>query len=474
MRIILLFTIVILPFTGCFSQKKINKNKLLEDFDYAVQELKLQHQGFYNYIDKAKTEAEISILRKRMEEPMTKLEFYQLMRELLALLNEGHGSVDLPTGMLVRIGLSKSFLPLWVNFFAEDLIITQNYGKAVAGLSKGAKLVAINGETIAQILDKLLPLIATDGFNETSKFEWVSRMNLSLLYRLVYGKKKEFELQIIDPVDKQLTTVTIPAIRYTAVKSKNAKFESRYSIYSDFEFEQINDSIAYLSILNFGDDDLDYEAFYKKQFRKIDSLNVKHLILDIQANTGGTEGNENLLFSYLSEKRIRKYKKVTMLPPPYLLNQHDKDYKFDKWELKDSVAKRGEFTLYSDYYSDLGYSPPNKDYIYQNKLYVLISGLTFSGGAEFASMIKMTNRGIFIGVETGGAYEGNVSGYSETIKLPHTKIKIDIPTVHFQINVSPEIRGRGIIPDYQVPQTWENYLNKRNSKLEFVKNRIMN
>ena len=218
----------------------------------------------------------------------------------------------------------------------------------------------------------------------------------------------------------------------------------------------------------------DYPELYENVFKKITDSNIKHLILDIQRNTGGTEGNENLLYHYLSEDKIRKYRKVTMLPKPYLKNKNDKDYIFDKWRLKNSIAERGEFTCYSDYLSDLGYSMPNKSYVYKNNLYVLISGLTFSGGAEFASMIKMTERGVFIGEETGGAYEGNVSGYSRTIKLPNTKIKIDIPTVHFQINVQPKIRGRGILPDYQVSQSWEDYLNGINSKLEFAKKLIMN
>lgn len=62
----------------------------------------------------------------------------------------------------------------------------------------------------------------------------------------------------------------------------------------------------------------------------------------------------------------------------------------------------------------------------------------------------------------------------ETVKLSNTGITIDIPTVHFQINVLPEIRGRGIVPDYEVPQTWEDYLNSKNSKLEFTKKLIMN
>jgi hypothetical protein len=180
------------------------------------------------------------------------------------------------------------------------------------------------------------------------------------------------------------------------------------------------------------------------------------------------EQNENLLFSYLSNKVIQKYKQVTMLPKPYQKNKSKQGYIEDKWTFQNTIAKRGDFTLYSDYYSDLGYKKPQKELIYNGKLYVLISGRTFSGGAEFASLIKMTDRGIFIGEETGGTYEGNVSGYSEYIKLPNSKIEVKIPTVHFQINVSPEIKGRGIIPDYRVSQTWKDYLNEKNTKKEFA------
>ena len=437
MRILILIAIATLSLMDCHAQKRISEEKLIEDFDYALQELRLQHQGFYNYVDKDKTDAEIEALRNEISAPMTKLEFYQSIRLLVGLMNEGHGSVDLPKVLMIKTGLSKSFLPITVKFLNRDLAITQNFGVDIEGLSKGAKLVAINGEPISQITEKLLPLIATDGFNETSKYEWMGGVNLSLLYRLVYGKKEVFQLEVIEPNEVKRKIVGIPAIRYTEFKSKNAKFKPKRFNYNLFGFEQVNDSIGYLSIPSFGNDDIDYEDFYKVQFRAIDSLGIKHLIIDIQRNGGGEEGNENLLFSYLMEERIQKYNKVTMLPKPYEINKNDRSYKLDKWELKGNVAERGSFTCFSDYFSELGYTLPNKESIYKGKLYVLISGYTFSGGAEFASMIKMADRAIFIGEETGGAYEGNVSGYSETIKLPNSKITIDIPTVHFQVQCIP-------------------------------------
>ncbi|WP_347375070.1 S41 family peptidase [Aequorivita sp. Q41] len=450
-----------------------SQKKFVEDFDYLITELKLQHQGLYEYVEKNETNAKIDSIRNTLETCQTKLEFYEKLRYVIGLTNEGHTSIDLPRWSMIKFGLSKSFIPLTVKLCNENLIVTQNYGNEVTDLKKGVKILSINGRKVSEILKKVYPLIPTDGFNETSKSEWVGGLNFSLLYRLVYGKEKKFKIEVQEFNKNKTQTLTIPAIRFTKFKTKKAKFASQDFDYNHFKFEQINDSIAYLSIPSFGDDHINYEKFYQSNFKKIDSLHIKHLMIDIQANGGGTEGNENLLFSYLSNKITQKYKQVTMLPRPYRKNKNKEGYIEDAWKLEDTIAKRGSFTLFSDYYSDLGYEKPQKELIYSGKLYVLISGKTFSGGAEFTSLVKMTNRGIVIGEETGGTYEGNVSGYSEYVKLPNSKIEVKIPTVHFQINVEPKIKGRGVIPDYEVPQTWKDYLNGRNTKKNFTIKKIM-
>lgn len=451
-----------------YSQKDIKPKKLIDDFDYLIKELKLQHQGLYQYVNQNQTNKRIDSIRETLQTPQTRLKFYEKLRYTIGLTNEGHTSIDLPKWAMIKLGLSKSFLPLTVKFCDGDLIITQNYGNKIDELKKGSKIISVNDRKVSEILEKVYPLIPTDGFNQTSKNEWIGGLNFSLLYSLVYSREKELDIKVQEFGNDKIQTLTIPAIRFTKFKSKNAKFKSINFDYNKFNFEQINDSTVYLSIPSFSNDNLDHEEFYQSNFKKIDSLNIKHLIIDIQANGGGTEGNENLLFSYLSNKIVQKYKQVTMLPKPYQKNKSEQGYIEDKWTFQDTLSKRGNFTLFSDYYSDLGYKKPQKELVYNGKLYVLISGKTFSGGAEFASLIKMTGRGIFVGEETGGAYEGNVSGYSEYIKLPHSKIEIKIPTVHFQINVFPEIKGRGIIPDYKVSQTWEDYLNGINAKKNFV------
>lgn len=454
--------------TGINAQKKINSKKLQEDYDYLVEELRLQHQGLYQYVDAKHVDQELDSIRQTLQNPMTRLEFYKKLRYVIGLTNEGHTNLSLPNWTMMKLGVSKSFLPLAVKLCDQELIVTQNFGKHLNGLTNGVKLIAINDKTIPEILEQLYPLIPTDGFNETSKREWVGGLHFSLLYRLVYGKEKTFELQLQEFGSDIIKKVTIPAIRFTTFKNKNAKWSTKRFDYQEFKFETINDSIAYLSVPSFSSGDSDHHGFFKSSFKKIDSLEIEHLILDVQANGGGTEGNETLLYSYLSKEVIQKYKEVTMLPKPYHKNKQKQGYIEDKWSFGDSIATRGNYTLFTDYYSDLEYEKPSSELVYNGKVYVLISGNTFSGGAEFASLMKMTDITVFIGEETGGTYEGNVSGYSETITLPNSKIEVDIPTVHFQMNVSPEIKGRGVMPDFKVPQSWKAYMKMKNAKKEFA------
>ncbi|MEO1448916.1 MAG: S41 family peptidase, partial [Bacteroidota bacterium] len=212
----------------------------------------------------------------------------------------------------------------------------------------------------------------------------------------------------------------------------------------------------------------EYAPWVEARFQEIKKGNIKHLIVDVQQNGGGTEGNENLLASYLIKEAFQKYAFVSMLKEPYLRIQDDPDLVEDGYQLKGKKGQRGAFTLQSNYYSNLGYKAPDPDLMYDGKMYLLISGITFSGGAEFASMIRMQNRAVIVGEESGGVYEGNVSGYNSSVKLKHSKIEVDIPIVHFRMNVKPNPQSRGVMPDYTVPQTASDFWQERNTKKAFV------
>ncbi len=66
MKNLLLTITAVLTFSVGYAQKKIKTSKLIEDFDYAVEQLQLQHQGFYNYVEKGEVDAQITKLRDEL------------------------------------------------------------------------------------------------------------------------------------------------------------------------------------------------------------------------------------------------------------------------------------------------------------------------------------------------------------------------------------------------------------------------
>lgn len=475
MKIYLLIATVLacLINTNSLGQNKMDPSKLQADFDYLVNELREQHQGLYQYESKKKVDTKLDSLRNTLNKPLSKEDFYKLIRKTIYLTNEGHTYADLPKIQMVKLGLSKSFIPLKADFCDDRLLVKQYYGKKEMPLKAGMEILSINGYTVKEIREAIFDYIVTDGFNETSKYVWSSGGNFPLLYRLVFGATKNFELLVKGYEDKEASKVQIAAIRVPQFKAKNKQLAVKSCDYQQFKMELLNDSIAYLCIPSFASDAKvasGFEAFYEQSFKTIKAANIKHLILDVQYNGGGEEGNENLLYSYLSSKVVQKYKAVTMSKKAYEKRKGYESVQLDKWEIKEgaSTAYRGDFANQSDYYSELGYEKPDSSIVFTGKVYLLTGGKTFSGGAEFASLFRLANRGLVVGEETGGTYEGNVSGYGTTIKLPNSKIKVSIPIVHFQMNVSPTLPGRGVMPDYTVAQTWEDYLKGENSKLKFV------
>lgn len=73
---------------------------------------------------------------------------------------------------------------------------------------------------------------------------------------------------------------------------------------------------------------------------------------------------------------------------------------------------------------------------YSGNVYILISGLTFSGGSEFAALAKNHTNAFFIGEETGGGYYGNTSGRFLNFTLPETKTTGRLPLIKYVVETN--------------------------------------
>ncbi len=456
-----------------YSQHTLSLAEAQEDMEYLIEEFRSHHLGLYLHESQEETDRLIDSLYTSLEPGMTDIQLFHQVKALIALTHEGHTRAYLPKPVQKFFQKSPEFLPLQIKFMDGLAIIHQYYGEEDLSLKRGTALLSVNGIPIEQIVEDLSPYIVTDGFSETGLYQDISDF-FPYYYRLFWGPHRTFSIEVQAFGSEDIQRLSLKGITASEGNWKRARLDTPVFEPQVLGFELIQDSIAYLAVNSFSISPKKFRPWLQARFQALAQSSIKHLILDIQDNGGGEEGNENLLMAYLQRESFQKYAFVSMAPKPYLKRAKYKWMRADKWEAGEERAYRGEFTLQSDYFSETGHNQPDSSWVYTGKLYVLIGGVTFSGGAEFASMIKMTQRGVLVGEETGGAYEGNVSGYSHNIKLPHSRIEVSIPIVHFRMRVEPEIPSRGVMPDYKVPQGWADYLNGRNSKKEFVlKNMIL-
>jgi hypothetical protein len=465
---------------------KIEKEKLLNDLEILYQGLDKFHSGMYWYTPKDSVEMAFQKVRMEITTDLNVLEFHKLIAPLVALSREDHTNIYLPESIKDRINSETKFMPLTVVFLGKKLYCVKNGSDFQGFALEGKQIESINGEIPTKIVGKIGNLFASDGFIKPVKFSDLEGFNFSKYYFYYYGQIDQFEIKlkgikepvIVSSLKKKVIRQNLNS-RYEAPKKSGAKEVLEYKI--------LNDSLAYLGIHTFSRDDIrkyseekSLSIFLKNSFRSIEANNIQTLVVDVSKNSGGSEGNEGLLYSYFGEN-YQKYKKVRVKSPKAVLdNGTDKPITlkaFGFFERLFTQEKMEDGSLERRAFIGKGLMAYKKepDFKFHGKTYVLISPVTYSGGSEFSNMMYSQDLATFVGQETGGGYVGNTSGYSKELVLPNSKIKVYIPALQFVMNVEPTLPfGRGVIPHYEVIPSFEEYINGENAPLKYVLKQLEN
>jgi hypothetical protein len=484
--VIVLVSIQLLPAQDFGDFPKIKKDKLLNDLELLYQGLDKFHTGMYWYTPKDSVDFAFEMAKSKITADLNVLEFHKIIAPLVALSREDHTNVYLPELVSEKINKEIKFLPFTVVFLGKQLYVVKN-GSDFEELDLQGKVVkSINGETPVEIAEKVGGLFASDGYIKTVKYSDLERFKFSVYYFYYYGQVNQFKIKF--------KGVTEPVI----IKSKNVSainecLKKRYSESKKneakdlLEFKILNDSTAYLGIHSFSNSDIkeeskekSFKAFLENSFETINKNNIKTLIVDVSKNSGGTEGNEGLLYSYFGEN-YQKYKSVKAKTQKAILdNGIDKPIKLKTYGLierifttkKEADGSIVRTQLFGNGLMAFKKEPKNK---FKGNTYVIISPVTYSGGSEFSNMMYTNDLATFVGQETGGGYFGNTSGYMPKLVLPNSQIEIRIPSLKFEMNVAPKLPfGRGVKPHYEVIPTFEQYINGENASLEYILEEIQN
>ena len=112
---------------------------------------------------------------------------------------------------------------------------------------------------------------------------------------------------------------------------------------------------------------------------------------------------------------------------------------------------------------------PKKKYHFKGKIYVLISGPTFSASTLFCHTVKGQENVLLLGEETGGGNHGNNGLMIPFVTLPNTGIRVRIPLFRLVQYQHPPKDGRGVIPDIYIPPLSETVRKKIDRKMQVVR-----
>ena len=451
-----------------------SKSELTEDFNLLVNSLKEGHTGLYWYSSEVQFDSVVTSQRKYIKDNLNGLQFYNIVAPIVAYSKEDHCDIYLSETISDFINQKGNFLPLAVLSVNEKIYVLNKPKENIK--IKGFQLIKVNGKPIEKIYDTLFNTFASDGFIKQSKYRWLDNLRFSEYYARTIGQPNNFEIEVLNPE----TGVTKSFELQATNKQGLSKIGKDVALYSDLEsadFQILPNKAALLTFNTFANENYeemqtDFRTFVSNSFKKIDSLDIENLIIDIRENGGGTEGNEDYLFSFLADKPYNKYKNVEISAFNYSFYEHtDINTKADIEEFEKDIRKEHFLAedgriLRKDGIEEVEPLKPNS---YKGKVYVLISGWTYSGGAEFSSLMRQHTNAIFIGEETGGGFYGNTSGYGLELTLPNTKISVDIPMLKFSLDVDKGTFGRGVIPDHKVQNTFADYETGNDAILKLAK-----
>ncbi|MCK8491400.1 S41 family peptidase [Spirosoma sp. RP8] len=463
------------------------------DFRYFRRLLEETHPGLYRYTPKAIMQAKLDSIDGTLTKLMPFYAFYQTIEALIIDIRCAHTHA-FPTKEWRRGFDTWKTFPLFILPIQNRSYVLFN-GTANPLIKPGFELLRINGRDMASIQQILYRYHWSDGYIQTSKEASMKGALFALFYYWFVEQPDTFQLSFRtlagDTIQVDVPAQPFPTSLKGYIKNsvnkqmiawyyqKNQKHPWRLSFPKDVA------QTAYLRIDGFSGEGATsnetavarFRVFMDKTMAKIEKQKARNLIIDLRDNPGGWDSQGIELFTYLmkSDSAAPYYARQHSVTDSSEFIQFSDLSEADRKNIKNELIPEpdGTFTLRQ---GDSGrgpkrYSPkPNR---FRGKVYVLMNGQSASTTSEFLAVAHANKVGVFIGEESGGAYEGGNGGSFITLELPHSKIQVGTPLVYYNMAVGKtDARGRGTLPDYTVPISLKNILEHTDDQLDFVKKLI--
>ena len=443
-----------------------------EDFRALMDVLYNEYPSLYDVVTPQEIARYDSLtVHRDLAKGLTYTGFWLIVKRTVALVHDSH--IGLMTDLDTR---ELNVANIFPGVMGDSLIVTRVMdGK---GLEKyvGRRIAAIDGRPAEDIIDDVRAF-KVDGYDGRSESLRDYKMSLGWNWyyddRDIYSLngKKEAVIEFADgEVYRDRWVSPYSATGFWPQPSLEMARYNHLIRYKDcpYSFRMLNDSTVYFGLSSFDISKVDRDAVRDSIAAHLD---VPYMVMDLRDNPGGDVFFTNELLSMFINAPTRDlggYSWVkTRGPLRHSLNYGPDQIVFPDYEPVE--GKEGYFAPSEN--SRVLY--PDSTVNYRGRLYILTDETSCSAASLFPSVLVRNRRAVTVGRETQTCYHFMTALKYNEVRLPNSKIVLHIPLVRevFDTTVTPRTpAGRGLMPDYPVPATYEEYFT---AKEDFVLDRAL-
>ncbi len=410
----------------------------------------------------------------------TVYDFYNKVSFVINELGCLHTYASLPATVDDTLQNRAYFFPFPVLLVENKLLVNMTGGY----LPGGTEILEINNVPADRILRQLMFYNGVDGAGRNAQLAKAAD-DFSYEYFLRFGKQNRFLIKTRDSSGFE-AILSYEPITYAEWLERNSRIYYYNSTAANYDLsfnEKKNYAYMRIATLSYEEESLRdaFENFCVNAFDLIHrKKNIRNLIIDIRENHGGNLRDAFFLFSYLCKKTFREYESVHTRIKRIPLSQYlDKDFAENERdglnkELSDDFEPTGQRSVYR--YKDSMIGTWDRDAnAFDGKVFVIVNHNVESAASYFAMMVKNSGVGKIVGEETsGGAFSGN--GFQQiNYRLPFSAIKFGFAFAHLSyLWANRAERGRGVVPDYDVPDTRQSFNENNDQQIKFIIDSLIN
>ena len=445
--------------------RSLTPAQISADLTQLRQALEQVHAGYDRYVPRRVMDTAFVRLGKRAEKAMTDVELYREIALLLAKIRCGHTKAELPQALADYREKHATMLPVRVRVFGARLFVAASGAVGAGKIAVGTEITSINGISAADIITKLSRFAAVDGFTDFSRATLLERdsdligSDLDHYWPIEFGFASQWTiaLKTAAGVTRTVSLAPLTKPKWTALTGDVPQIDFR----NGTRLKMLDDTTATLTIRSFVNyrTPVNIDSLYTSAFAQLKTKRVRHLIIDLRDNGGGSDDASSGLIRYLADRPVQPLKSVRRRT---IHIDSALSAGFETWGDRAGIFSPAEslFTARADGWfvergSDETLTP--SPMAFAGRVSVLVGRRNQSATTMLLAVLQemgaRTHRLRLVGEETAGSAQGPTAGQILFLQLANSGIRVRVPLKRSDVNVATSVKGMGLFPDVDATES---------------------